>query len=131
MKKVITLLFVAMGLSLLGGGSQADHSTHPEVVRAIREHAVALKKDAAAYQRKRVNAHLSHIIEDAKTLRRAMASHSCLKADTDAIQKAVNDLRSASLEADAQKASSAVNRLSNLTDGVLKKYCKEDTASHE
>lgn len=58
-----------------------------------------------------------------------LASHSCLKEDIEAIQKAISDLRSANINADANRTADAVKHLSNLSDGVLGRYCKEDAPS--
>ena len=130
MKKTLLILALALSVGLFGvGGVRADHALRPEVVRVIKLNAETIKRDAASYQRKRVNSRVTSLLGDVKKLLKTMAPHDCLKDEAEAIKKAASDLRSASMDADAKKTAEAVTWLSELSEQTLKKVCGKDTPS--
>lgn len=131
MKRYMLSLMLAVGLTAtVTVASRADHTNRPEILRAIRTGSEAIKRDAAIYQRRRVNASVAHLVQDTRTLQQALTKDVCLKQDAEALAKAVTVLRAVSQESNPDTTKAAVQKVVELTTQIYEKNCCADPTHH-
>jgi hypothetical protein len=127
MKKIAAVVVFGLALSVAGAEpSFADHTSHPEIAKAIQVQAEAVRSDAKIYQRSRVSSEVQRIVSDVNALDKLVAPHDCLKANRAALKVATGQLRRASVNSDADATTQAVNHIAEVSTKIIKTTCSAD-----